>query len=103
MKALEAQDILRADLPYVSPWQPYTAMYGLGFTALITLTQGFAVFIRWNASDFFAAYISLFLFVALWAGHKLWCHPPRVDPATADLVRGRYDPEKEQSAGDGRV
>jgi amino acid transporter len=58
---------------------------------LVAVTQGFAVFINWNASDFFAAYISLILFGFLWGSHKFWCRLPRVDPATADLASGRYD------------
>lgn len=103
MRALKAQGIPRSELPYVSRFQPYTAIYGLFFNVLITLTQGFTVFINWNVSDFFAAYISLILFVVLWAGHKLWHRQPSVNPATADLVRGRYDLNEERSAADGGV
>ncbi|AEO71611.1 4314efd7-4a3b-4626-970c-723050ada24f [Thermothielavioides terrestris] len=103
VRALRAQGIPRSDLPYVSRFQPYTAIYGLFFNVLITLTQGFTVFIDWSTSDFFAAYVSLILFVALWAAHKLWYRTPFVDPATADLVRGRYDLQEERSAADGGV
>ncbi|KAK3901363.1 amino acid permease/ SLC12A domain-containing protein [Staphylotrichum tortipilum] len=90
-RALDAQKVPRSELPYQSPGQPYTAMYGLGFTVLVAVTQGFTVFIRWNSSDFFAAYISLFLFGLLWGSHKFWCRKPWVDPATADLTCGRYN------------
>jgi amino acid transporter len=103
MRALKAQGISRSSLPYVSRFQPYTAVYGLFFNVLIMLTQGFSVFINWNVSDFFAAYISLILFVVLWGGHKLWYRTPAVDPATADLARGRYDLHEERSAADGGV
>jgi amino acid transporter len=103
MRALKAQGISRSSLPYVSRFQPYTAVYGLFFNVLIMLTQGFTVFINWNISDFFAAYISLILFVVLWAGHKLWYRNPAVDPAMADLARGRYDLHEERSAADGGV
>ncbi|KAK4154143.1 amino acid permease/ SLC12A domain-containing protein [Chaetomidium leptoderma] len=103
LRALKAQGIPRSDLPYVSQFQPYTAIYGLFFNVLIMLTQGFTVFIDWNTSDFFAAYISLILFAVLWAGHKLWHRQPRVNPATADLVRGRYDLHEERAAADGVV
>jgi hypothetical protein len=41
------------------------------------------------------------LFVVLWGGHKLWYRTPAVDPATADLARGRYDLHEERSAADG--
>ena len=101
MRALKAQGILRSELPYLSRFQPYTAIYGLFFTGLIALTQGFTVFINWDTSDFFAAYISLILFVVLWAGHKLWYRQPRVDPATADIVRGRYGSDERRSPVNG--
>ncbi|KAK4119981.1 hypothetical protein N657DRAFT_625862 [Parathielavia appendiculata] len=103
MRALKAQGIARSELPYVSRFQPYTAIYGLAMNILITLTQGFTVFIDWDVSNFFAAYISLILFVVLWAGHKIWYRQPRVDPARADLVRGRYNLSEERSAADGGV
>jgi amino acid transporter len=103
MRALKAQGISRSELPYVSRFQPFTAYYGLFFNVLVTLTQGFTVFINWSTSDFFAAYVSLILFVVLWAGHKAWYRQPMVDPAKADLVRGRYDSCEERSAVDGGV
>ncbi|KAL2259205.1 hypothetical protein VTK26DRAFT_7197 [Humicola hyalothermophila] len=103
MRALKAQGIPRSELPYVSRFQPYTAYYGLFFNVLITFTQGFTCFINWSVSDFFAAYISVILFIVLWAGHKLWYRDPIVDPAKADLVRGRYDSTEERSAADGGV
>lgn len=91
-RAALAQGLSReTDLPYRSPWQPWTAYYGLFFCLLITLTQGFTVFMRWSTSDFFGAYISLILFVLLYGGHKLWYRTPMVDPREADLVKGRID------------
>ncbi|KAK0705187.1 amino acid permease/ SLC12A domain-containing protein [Lasiosphaeris hirsuta] len=96
MRALKAQGISREYLPYVSLWQPYTAWYGVFFSALVALTQGFTVFISWTTSDFFAAYISLILFIALWVGHKLVFRQNFVDPYMADLVRGRYSEEGDE-------
>jgi amino acid transporter len=103
MRALRAQGIPRESLPYVSRFQPYTAVYGLFFNVLVMFTQGFTVFIDWSTSDFFAAYISLILFAVLWAGHKLWYRRPMVDPTTADLIKGRYDLQEERSAADGGI
>ncbi len=97
MRALKAQGIPRSELPYLSRFQPYTAIYGLFFTGLVALTQGFTVFINWSTSDFFAAYISLILFAVLGVGHKLWHRQPMVDPATADVHRGRYGSDEGQS------
>ncbi|KXX73035.1 Arginine permease [Madurella mycetomatis] len=103
MRALKAQGIPRSELPYTSRFQPYTAIYGLFFSILVALTQGFTVFIEWNTSDFFAAYISLILFGVLWVGHKLWYRQSAVRPAEADLARGCYGSHGKQSAIDGGV
>ncbi|KAK4190305.1 amino acid permease/ SLC12A domain-containing protein [Podospora australis] len=102
-RALKAQGIPLKDLPYLSKFQPYTAWYGLFFNVLVALTQGFTSFIEWDISSFFAAYISLILFVVLWVGHKLWFRQGFVHPAAADLTRGRYDSNDERAAADGGV
>lgn len=90
MRAMAGQNMPRSDLPYIAPLQPYLAYYGLVFNVLITLTQGFTVFIDWNVSDFFTDYISLILFVVLFIAHKLVSRSSVVDPKKADLVRGCY-------------
>lgn len=102
-RALKAQNVPVSDLPYISKFQPFTAWYGLFFNILVALTQGFAVFIEWKTSDFFAAYISLILFAAFWIGHKLWYRQGFVHPAAADLFRGRCDSHEERDAADGKV
>lgn len=89
MNALEYRGIARRDLPYVAPLQPYLAWYGLFFCVLILLTNGFTVFIEWNTSDFFAAYVSLILFVVLFVGHKLVYRTKPVRLADIDLDRDR--------------
>ncbi|KAK3997070.1 putative amino acid permease [Cladorrhinum sp. PSN332] len=102
-RALKAQGIPRESLPYVGNFQPFMAWYGLGFNILIAFTQGFTSFIKWNVSDFFAAYISLILFAIFWVGHKAYYRQGFVHPAAADLQRGRYDSHDERDAADGRV
>ncbi|EMT69110.1 Lysine-specific permease [Fusarium odoratissimum] len=71
MKALSLQGISRSELPYVAPLQPYLSWYGLFFSVLIIITSGFQVFIEWDTSSFFTAYISLILFIVMFVGHKL--------------------------------
>ena len=88
-RAMRAQDVSRHELPYRSPWQPWTAWYGLVMNVLVAMTQGFTCFMPWNTADFFAAYVSLMLFVVLWAGHKVATRSSLVDAREADLVRGR--------------
>ncbi|KAJ3548930.1 hypothetical protein NM208_g770 [Fusarium decemcellulare] len=88
MKALSFHGISRADLPYMAPFQPYLSWYGLFFSALIILTSGFEVFIKWDTSKFFTNYISLILFVVLVIGHKLLFRTKIVPIRDMDLVTG---------------
>ena len=69
-------------------WQPYFAWFGLIMSVVIIFTQGFTAFIPWNTTNFFAAYISLFLFVILYIGHKLIAQTKFVNPEEADLKTG---------------
>jgi amino acid transporter len=88
MRALEAQGISRDSLPYKAFGQPYFTWYGIGFNVIIVITQGFQAFMPWNVSDFFAAYISLILFIALYVGHKCLTRCPYVKPVDANLDTG---------------
>lgn len=88
MRALAAQNISRDSLPYKAHWQPWFAWYGLGFNCLIILTQGFTAFIPWDVSSFFAAYISVLLFVVLYVGHKIVKKTKFVVPEEADVDTG---------------
>ncbi|EGE87091.1 AAT family amino acid transporter [Blastomyces dermatitidis ATCC 18188] len=89
MRALRARNISRDALPYKAPFQPYLAWYGLLFNILIIITQGFTAFIPWNILNFFVSYISLILFVVLYAGHRIVYRPSFVQPLEADLDTGR--------------
>ncbi|KAI5249461.1 amino acid permease [Aureobasidium subglaciale] len=94
MKALAARGVSRDTLPYKAMWQPFFSWYGVFFNVLIILTQGFTAFMPWNTSDFFVAYISLFLFAALYGGHKLVFRQPFVKSVDADLDTGRKEIEE---------
>lgn len=65
-------------LPYQTPLQPYTAWFSLVVMVLLTLTNGFYVFVpsRWNVSDFLVAYITIPIFLVLYLGHKAWFRTP---------------------------
>lgn len=91
MRALRAQGISRDSLPYKAMWQPWFSWYGIFFNILIILTQGFTSFIPWNTSDFFVAYVSVILFVILYAGHKLITRSKFAKPEDVDLVTGRKE------------
>ncbi|KAE8350545.1 amino acid permease/ SLC12A domain-containing protein [Aspergillus coremiiformis] len=90
MRALQARDISRDTLPYKAAFQPYLTWYGLFFSVLIILTQGFTAWIpTFNVSDFFVAYVCVFLFLALYLGHKALYRTRFVHPLEADLQTGR--------------
>lgn len=65
-------------LPFKAPFQPYFAIYTLFVVSVITLTNGFTVFVGlsdsnpFSPADFVAAYITLPLFVVIYFGHKIW-------------------------------
>lgn len=88
-KVLRYQGIDRASLPYVAPLQPYLSYYGLFFIVLIVLTQGFIAFIPWNTTNFFTAYISVIIFVVLYAGYWAVLRPGFVKIEDVDLNKGQ--------------
>ncbi|KAK2472351.1 hypothetical protein H9L39_16231 [Fusarium oxysporum f. sp. albedinis] len=88
MKALSLQGISRSELPYVAPLQPYLSWYGLFFSVLIIITSGFQVFIEWDTSSFFTAYISLILFIVMFVGHKLIFRTKLVPLSEMDIISG---------------
>ncbi|KAG5989064.1 hypothetical protein E4U54_004459 [Claviceps lovelessii] len=91
MKVLASRGISRSSLPYTAPMQPYLSWIGVFFNILILLTSGFTVFIQWSTSDFFAAYVSLLLFIVLYVGHKLYFRTKLVKMEDIDLSMGRLE------------
>ncbi|CAN8104776.1 unnamed protein product [Discula destructiva] len=61
-------------LPYRTRLQPYATYVALVVLVVLTLTNGFAVFFpgEWSVGGFFAAYITLPIFLVLYVGHKIW-------------------------------
>jgi len=90
-RALQAHGVSRDTLPYKAFWQPYFSYYGLFWSVLITLTQGFTAFMPWSTENFFIAYVSLILWVVLFVGHKLICRTSFVKPSEADITSGCLD------------
>lgn len=89
MKVLAAQGINRNELPYTAPFQPYLSYFGLCFNILILITSGFTVFLSWNTSDFFAAYVSILLFVVAYVVHKLIFRTKVIPLTEVDIATGR--------------
>lgn len=64
-------------LPYRTPLQPYFTYIVLFLIFILTLTNGFQVFIgKFDVKNFVAAYITLPIFLALYIGHKVWYRTP---------------------------
>ncbi|KAK7034615.1 hypothetical protein VNI00_012256 [Paramarasmius palmivorus] len=81
-------------LPYKTPLQPYAAWFILFLITLLTLTNGFQIFIpkNWNVSDFLAAYITIPIFLAFYLGHKLWFRTPFFIPISEiDVLTGKKE------------
>ncbi|KAI0878961.1 arginine transporter [Hypoxylon argillaceum] len=89
MRALRAQNVPRDALAFRAPMQPYLTIYGLFFCVLILFTNGFTAFISWSTSGFFAAYVSVILFLVLYGGHKLIYKTKFVALTDIDLEQDR--------------
>lgn len=61
-------------LPFKAPWHPYSTLFTLFFISLVTITNGFTVFVggSFTGADFVAAYITLPIFAVIYFGHKIW-------------------------------
>ena len=87
-QGLKAQNIDRSRLPYLSPFQPYTAWFGLISCSIVVFFSGYSAFIgKWSASAFFSNYLNLFLCVAFYIVAKivLWRSSPWVRASEMDF------------------
>lgn len=88
---MKVQGLSRNDLPYKAPLMPYLAWYSLIWFTLILLFNGFPVFLKgnWDTSSFFAAYISIPIFVLAYVIWKLVKHTHKVPLKDIDFHTGR--------------
>ncbi|EPY51048.1 proline specific permease [Schizosaccharomyces cryophilus OY26] len=72
-KAMVKENLLNL-MPFRTSLQPYATYITLFLVSLITITNGFSVFVghSFTAANFIAAYVTLPIFLALYLGHKLW-------------------------------
>ncbi|KAL6238858.1 proline-specific permease [Aspergillus navahoensis] len=90
-KALQFQGMLDM-LPFKTPLQPYGTYYVIFIISILTLTNGYAVFFpgRFTASDFLVSYIVFAIFLALYAGHKIWYRTPWLTKVSeVDIFTGK--------------
>ncbi|KAL4763757.1 proline-specific permease [Aspergillus foveolatus] len=90
-KALQFHGMLDM-LPFKTPLQPYGTYYVMFVISILTLTNGYAVFFpgRFTASDFLVSYIVFAIFLALYAGHKIWYRTPWLTKVSeVDIFTGK--------------
>lgn len=66
MQCLDHRGMSRSELPFKAKFMPWGAYYAAIFVTLIIIFQGYAVFFSFTVADFFAAYISVMIMMALW-------------------------------------
>jgi amino acid transporter len=90
-KALEAQGVDRNTLIFKSPFQPFTAWFGLIYFSIIIIFNGFAVFTRgmWNVQDFLVAYIGIPIFFGFYFFWKILKRTKIHNVAEVDLFTGK--------------
>lgn len=93
-------------LPYRTLAQPYASWFFLCFLCVLTLTNGFQIFIKgnWDYRDFIAAYITLPIFLVLYLGHKLYFRTKWAIPIhEIDVVTGKEEMDRLAEMDEERV
>lgn len=82
MSVLKSRNISRDTLPFKAVGMPFFGWFTFIALIIIIFVQGYGVFFDFNASDFFANYISLILFFVLWLGSQftMYRHDPWLIP-----------------------
>ncbi|KAH9167479.1 general amino acid permease 1 [Lactarius sanguifluus] len=73
---------------YWNPLQPYLAYWGVFWTTIFILVDGYQVFFVWDTQDFLTAYINIPIFFALWAGWTIYMRRPFWRAHEMDFVTG---------------
>ncbi|EKM50101.1 uncharacterized protein PHACADRAFT_264640 [Phanerochaete carnosa HHB-10118-sp] len=87
-RGMKAQGFDRRKLVYNSKLQPYLAYWGIFWTALFILINGYSVFWNFNASGFLTAYINIPIFFGLYFGWKIYKRTKFWRPDEMDFVTG---------------
>ncbi|KAL3467708.1 amino acid permease/ SLC12A domain-containing protein [Aspergillus heterothallicus] len=94
-RALRAQGIDRATLPWAAPLMPYWAILALIVGSAVTLFNGFTVFSPWSTQGFITSYFAIGFFIVMFAFWKIWHKTSFVSPAEADLISGKAEIDAE--------
>lgn len=88
-RGLKAQGFDRTKNVYFSTLQPWLGIWGVFWTTLFILINGFAVFFSFNASDFLVAYINIPIFFGLYIVWKVIKRSKFWKPHEMDFVTVR--------------
>ncbi len=92
--ALKHNKISRYDksiFHYKSRFQPYLTYFCTFLLTIIIITQGFYAFMPWSTSNFFVCYASVFIFIILFIGWKIFKRTSIVPISEIDLTTGRLE------------
>lgn len=92
-------DIISRDdkaYPYKSPFQPYSAIFGLIGSSIILLAMGYVVFLdgEWDTLFFFSSYGTLIVFALLYVGYRLVTGSRTPSLETLDYDSGRREMDR---------
>lgn len=87
--AWRAQGRDERDLPFVSPWYPWTAYFGLAASLFLALVQGWSTLAPFDAGLFVAAYVLLPLFAVIYLVYKAVFKTRLWRAHEVDLLSGR--------------
>lgn len=87
MKAMKAQGMARASLPWQAPLQPYSSYIAVVFTSIVVFFKGWNSFLfSFNWRTFITNYIGLPIFFCILIGWKLWHRTKFIKPQEVDLI-----------------
>ncbi len=87
-KAYVAQGHDPADLPYRAKWFPLGPIVALLMCLIVIIGQNYEAFVgKTNFISLLTSYIGLFLFLAIWFGHKIITKSKAISAIDADISR----------------
>ncbi|ORY79319.1 amino acid permease/ SLC12A domain-containing protein [Leucosporidium creatinivorum] len=87
------QGIDRREFPYVAPFQPYASYFGLVLIILVIFFNGYTLFLdgQWDTVTFVIDYITVVIFIVLYAFWKFWKRTKFVRLSSMDFITGRRE------------
>jgi len=87
-RGMNLQGFDRRKLAYNNRLQPYLSYWGIFWTTVFILINGFQVFFSFDTADFLTAYINIPLFFGLYFGWKIFKRTKIWKPEEMDFVTG---------------